>query len=405
METVLDSAVRHSLQLGSDWKIDRMLLDAEAQRIDIYISHAGRPLICPKSGETGTLYDHRKERSWRHLDWFQFRCFVHCRVPRVKSSAGVNTIQVPWSSASQRYTEAFESWTIRLLQATKNQTKTAQLLRCKFDVVNRILHRSVERGERRRALQGISHVSVDEKAIHRGHKYATVVSDSDRGVVLDVGQGRDKNSVKALLRGLLGDLKDEIQTITTDMWKAYISCVTELFPNATLIHDRFHLIQYLNKAIDQVRRREVKQHDELKHSRYALLKNKANRTENQEDIFQAIQKLNLQVSIAWRLREEFKAIFRCRTFADAKKYFKLWLESVKEEAVNEVIQIAEMFERHREGVCNALCHEQSNARAERINGKIQEVKTVGRGYRKFKNFRSAILFFHGGLELHPQYSR
>lgn len=385
METVLDSAVRHSLQLGGDWKIDRMFLDAEAQRIDIYISHADRPLICPQTGETGTLYDHRKERSWRHLDWFQFRCFIHCRVPRVKSSAGVNTIRVPWSSASQRYTEAFESWTIRLLQATKNQTKTAQLLRCKFDVVNRILHRNVERGERRRALQGISHVSVDEKAIHRGHKYATVVSDSERGVVLDVGQGRDKNSVKALLKGLLGDLKDEIQTITTDMWKAYISCITELFPNATLIHDRFHLIQYLNKAIDQVRRREVKQHDELKHSRYALLKNEANRTANQEDIFQAI--------------------FRCRTFADAKKYFKLWLESVKEEVVSEVIQIAEMFERHREGVCNALCHEQSNARAERTNGKIQEVKTVGRGYRKFNNFRSAILFFHGGLELHPQYSR
>ena len=63
METVLDSAVRHSLQLGSDWKIDRMLLDAKAQRIDIYISHSGRSLICPKTGETGTLYDHRKERS------------------------------------------------------------------------------------------------------------------------------------------------------------------------------------------------------------------------------------------------------------------------------------------------------------------------------------------------------
>ena len=136
-------------------------------RIDLYISHVGRPLVCPKTGETGTLYDHRKERSWRHLAGFQFRCFVHCRVPRVKSSVGVNTIQVPWSRASQRYTEAFESWTIRWLQATKNQTKTAQLLRCK---VNRILHRSVERGQRRRVLQGISHVSVDEKAMHRGHK-------------------------------------------------------------------------------------------------------------------------------------------------------------------------------------------------------------------------------------------
>ncbi len=333
-EPVPDIVVRHSLQLGSNWKIDRMDLDAKVQRIGIYISHSGRPLICPKTGETGTLYDHRKERCWRHLDWFQFQCFVHCRVPCVQSSAGVNTIEVPWSSASQRYTEAFESWTIRLRQATKNQTKTAQLLRCKFDVVNRILHRS---GQRRRVHQGISHVSVDEKAIHRGHTYATVVSDSERGVVLDVGQGRDKNSVTALLQGRLGDLRDEIQTITTDMWKTYISCVTELFPNATLIHDRFHLVQYLNKAIDQVRRREVKQHDALKHSRYALLKNEANRTTNQEDIFQAIQKLNLQVSIAWRRREVFKAIFRCRTFADVKKYFELWLEQVNEEAVKELI--------------------------------------------------------------------
>jgi len=73
--------------------------------------------------------------------------------------------------------------------------------------------------------------------------------------------------------------------------------------------------------------------------------------------------------------------------------------------LQEVIEIAEMFERHRKGVCNALCHEQSNARVERINGKIQEVKTVGRGYRTFKNFQSAILFFHGGLDLFPQQSR
>ncbi len=109
MESVLDFAMRHSLQLGSEWRINRMLLDAEAQRIDIYISHSGRPLICLKMGETGTLYNYRKERSWRHLDWFQFQCFVHCQIPRVKSSAGVNTIQVPWSSASQRCTEAFES--------------------------------------------------------------------------------------------------------------------------------------------------------------------------------------------------------------------------------------------------------------------------------------------------------
>ena len=62
----------------------------------------------------------------------------------------------------------------------------------------------------------------------RGHNYATVVSDSERGIVPDVEPGCDKYSVKALLQGLLGDVKDE-------MWRAYISSSRELFPNATLI--------------------------------------------------------------------------------------------------------------------------------------------------------------------------
>ena len=135
-----------------------------------------------------------------------------------------------------------------------------------------------------------------------------------------------------------------------------------------------------------------------------LLKNEENRTKKQDEIFKIIQESNLQVSFAWRLSEEFKGIFECSSFAEAKTYFELWLTSVQDAAVKEVIKIAEMFERHFDGVCNALCHEQSNAKAERINGKIQEVKTIGRGYRRFENFRVAILFFCGGLELYPQYS-
>ncbi len=135
------------------------------------------------------------------------------------------------------------------------------------------------------------------------------------------------------------------------------------------------------------------------------MKNEQHRTQKQDEIFKVIQEANLQVSVAWRLREEFKAIFECASFNEAKKYFELWLTSVKAAAVKEIMKVAETFKRHLQGVCNALCHEQSNARAERINGKIQEVKTIGRGYRKFENFRSAILFFCGGLDLYPQHSR
>ncbi len=71
----------------------------------------------------------------------------------------------------------------------------------------------------------------------------------------------------------------------------------------------------------------------------------------------------------------------------------------------EIMKVAEMFERYLTGVGNAHCREQSNARSERVDGRIQGVKTIGRGYRKFENFRSVILFFRGDLNLYPQHSR
>ncbi len=61
-----------------------------------------------------------------------------------------------------------------------------------------------------------------------------------------------------------------------------------------------------------------------------------------------------------------------------------------------------MFDNHITGVVNALLMNLNKRQGERLNGKIQELKTVGKGYRTFTNFRSAILFFHGGLNLYPQ---
>tara|TARA_R110001583_G_scaffold41889_3_gene133094 strand:+ start:1126 stop:1428 length:303 start_codon:yes stop_codon:yes gene_type:complete len=60
-----------------------------------------------------------------------------------------------------------------------------------------------------------------------------------------------------------------------------------------------------------------------------------------------------------------------------------------------------MFNNHVKGVCNALTKNFSNAMAERLNGKIQEIKTVARGYRTFNDFRSAVLFFSRRIKSLP----
>jgi transposase len=96
-----------------------------------------------------------------------------------------------------------------------------------------------------------------------------------------------------------------------------------------------------------------------------------------------------------------KDIFGSFTLREAVSLFCKWSGSVSSRQIKEMFKIAEMFNRHLAGVCHALVETFSNAMTERLNGKIQEVKSRARGYKTFKNFRSAILFFHCGLQLYP----
>ncbi len=82
--------------------------------------------------------------------------------------------------------------------------------------------------------------------------------------------------------------------------------------------------------------------------------------------------------------------------------FEKWLEDALKSGTGQIIKVAKMFQRHMKGIINAMVYAKSNAMAERLNGKLQEIKLSARGYRNSDKFRSAILFFHGGLDLFPQ---
>ncbi|MBL4745623.1 MAG: ISL3 family transposase [Flavobacteriaceae bacterium] len=394
------------LNLGTDWKVCDVKVNYLDSEIDIFIDYIPSKASCPDTEELCSIYDHRSSRRWRHLDTLQFKTYINCKVPRVKSTKGVKTITVPWASNFYRHIYLFERLTIDLLKATRNQTQTAKLLRCGFNIVNRIIHTSVKRGlSKRSENQRFPHLSIDEKAFKKGHNYVTVVSDPSTGIVIDVAEGRTKKETKILLEKIVNEInRDEVETVSIDMWKAYLSSVKEVFPKAKVVHDRFHLVKYLNDAIDKVRRREVKKEEGLKNSRFVLLKNKENLTDKQRVLFDKIQEANYQASKAWFAKENFKNIFRSPSLKVALSLFIKWGASVLETKIKEIIKVARMFNNHIEGVCNAMVETASNAMAERLNGKIQEIKSIGKGYRTFVNFRSAILFFNGGLDLYPHKS-
>lgn len=128
-------------------------------------------------------------------------------------------------------------------------------------------------GRRNISKHPFEHISIDEKSFKKGHNYVTVVSHPKSGVVIDVGENRDEKSVNYLLSNIFTkEQSQSVNIVSMDMWKVYLNSVNRNFPNAEVVHDKFHLIAYLYKGIDQVRRREVKYNDVLINSRYAILK-------------------------------------------------------------------------------------------------------------------------------------
>ncbi len=392
------------LDLSDGWDVESVKTDINKQEVFISIKCTLKEIEDEETGEFFRVYDHAPERNWRHLDTMQYKTFLSCRLPRIKNKEGkVKTVKPSWASGYERHTYLFEHAIIDLLKATKNQTKTAEFMRCSFNVVNRIIHNSTQRGLQRRNLSElvIRELSIDEKSFKKGHCYITVLSHPTSGCILEVEEERTIESCKKLLnKSLTKEQLKNVSTISMDMWKAFITTAKEMLPQADIVHDRFHLVQYLNKGIDQVRRREVKEHTELKHSRYALLKNPENLTEKQRIKFEEINNANYEVSKAWQIRENFKNLFSSNKDSGFALYSR-WASDSTKRKINEMTKVVDMFNNHLNEVINALIYDFNNGMAERLNGKIQELKTVARGYRTFDNFRSSILFFYGGLSLYP----
>lgn len=398
--------LEHILDFGPDWEVTTIEIDDANQQVDVHIDFVGDRAPSPVSEQRLPIYDHRSARRWRHLNLLQYQTWIICRLPRVRTADGkVRTVQAPWADSNQRYTFWFETLAIELAQLTQSPSKAAGFLDTSYDVMCGIIDRAVERGLARRNGQSldIRRLALDEKSYRRGHRYITVLSCPDTGRVFEVALGRKQEDAQGALQQLDQQVGlHEVEAVSMDMWKAYMNSVTEELPAARIVHDKFHIMAWLNKAVDQVRRREVKQEPALKKTRYIWLKNKENHTDKQAARFKQINQMNLETGRAWQIKENFKGLYQQDSPMEGFTYFFEWYRHVSRQAIGACQKVATMLEKHLEGILNYLSDAITNARAEQINSKIQHLKSVARGYRNFDNFRNAILFYFGKLDLYPQ---
>lgn len=252
-------------------------------------------------------------------------------------------------------------------------------------------------------------MAVDEVSQRRGHRYLTIVSDREGGCVLHVEPGRKRASLEAFF-GQLGESGcASIESVTMDMWPAYIQATEAHVPGAgeKICFDKFHVAQHLGEAVDQVRRREHKRltadgDDRLKGTRYHWLRHPQNvRDRDWNGRFAELRASTLKTARAWAIKEEAMQLWDYRSRTWAHKAWRRWHGWAIRSQLEPMKHVARMIKRHVHGIVNAAVLKASNALAESINGRIQRVKRMACGFRNTDRFQRAIYFHLGNLDLHP----
>lgn len=390
--------------LSSDFSLEDIVYKEPDKEIEIRIKYL--PRTYTKDGEQYCLYDLSPERRWQHLNWFEYKCFIVCRLPRYVDGDGkIKVIDVGFASKSKSYTHKFSAMAIRYLEHIKVQSSVAKLLQTTPYIVRSIMEDAVNEAlEARGFVTNFKHVSLDEKAYKPGHEYATILIDKDRDRVLNLVQGRKEKSVKALFFELNEqERQPQIEIVNMDMWKAYIGAMKELSPHAVQVHDKFHLIKKLSEAIDKTRREEAKTQEILKSQKYTVLKNADKRTEQQQRNFETIQAINLKTAQVWTIRENFKRLFDIKHWQDRLSFYDIWIRDAQEKGLKHVENAVKTFKNHKEGIVNALITKTDSGSHENLNGRIQSVLAKARGFLNFDRLKINVMFYFGKLQFSTKY--
>jgi transposase len=403
----LTNHYRALLGLDDAWTVLSVDFSVQEKSVAIRLKHGGGPLTCPECGASCPQADLAAERTWRHLDTMQFQTLLKARAPRSQCSAcGVKTIALPWAGKHSRFTLLFEAFAVAVLEACANVQRAAVLLGLDWQTVHAIMERAVKRGLERREVDEVRRVGMDEKNFGKGHSYVSVMTDLEGARVLDVVPERTRAAADALWQTLPEGQREKVLAVAVDMWEPYLQSAEAHAPNAEVVHDKFHVAKHLGEAVDRVRRKESKtlraEGDErLTGSRFLWLFDPDNLEKDQKERLEKLRGESLKTGRAWAIKEHFRR-FWDYTYADsAQRFFADWHAWAVRSRLAPMVEKAKMLKRHLGGLLSYFRQRVTNAMSEGFNSRIQALKTAARGFRKFANYRTRILFYCGKLNLTP----
>ncbi len=405
----MDELGLFSLALGltKPWQVADLKFSKEEGRLDLWIDFVkGAKFPCPSCDQTKEAEVHDTlERTWRHLNFFQYETYLHARVPRVRcGSCGVKQVEVPWARPGSGFTLLFEL----LVLSLSREMSVAAVAEMTSEHANRlwrILEHYVERARQAVDLSGFRKLGIDEFSLRKGHVYMTSFGDLERSRVVFLGEGRKRGVIKDFTQDLeaRGIDPGQIEVICCDMWDPYLSGIGEWLNQSRVVFDRFHVMNQMNEAIEEVRWEEQRANKILKKSRFLWLKNPENLTVGQSARLQALKRLDLKTAKAYQIKLALARFWEIADPAEAISYLKRWYFWATHSRLGPVIHAARTIKCYWQGIVNFLDSRVTNGMIEGLNSKIKTAMKRAYGFKQASYLKTIIYLVAGRLTFsHPQ---
>lgn len=400
-----------ALGIVPPWEVTEVSFSKESNRLDITIDfQRGATFLCPVCGAPAPAYD-TTEKTWQHLNFFQYEAYLHARVPRVNcpnEGCGVKQVQVPWARAGSGFTLLFEA-VVMTMARDMPVNVMARLLSVTDTRLWRVINTYVEMARAKEDFSDVKRIGIDETSVRKGHNYVSFFFDLDKKKLLFGTEGKDSETIKEFVTDLKkhGGAPEQITDAAIDMSKAFIKGVKELLPNAATTFDRFHLIKLMNDTMGKIRADEARQFPEmLKKSRYLFLKNPENLTTEEQDRLDTMVANQCHKSVeAYTHKLNLQNVYFAESRQEAETLLKQWHKKTSKSTIGLIQKMSKTVMAHWDGILSYFDSALTTGFLEGINSLIQSAKARARGYRNPRNMISMAYLIAGKLRFNKLYAQ
>lgn len=338
-------------------------------------------------------------RRWRDCSLGDFVTVVEIEPCRLSCCGGTRVEVFPWEAPGHRMTRRFFE-RLAALCTKMTVSAVAQASGLSWDTVGRVDKRAIELalGGPTPSLTGLRFIGVDEVSRTGGHVYFTIVTDLETGRVVWIAEGKRQEALAGFFETLGKRGCKRLRIVVSDLGGGYIGVIAKYAPHARHVLDRFHIVQWLNEALNELRRRvfggapKDELGRELKVKKWMLLRAYEALELRHKRLLARLVQANRPLYRAYLLKEQLRGILHhpwCYLGALLRNLTG-WCRAAVRSRLPEMAAVGRRLRPHLDKVVAGFHCGVKLGLVEATNGKVALLRREARGFRDPEYFKLKI---------------